>query len=573
MPAALAIAPLPGAVAVKTTSEPAAPGPTVGSGAERFGQVLRSVWVAAPGGTSGSAPDNAAQGQPAPADPEAAVAATEETAAGLVAATAQAPPEKVAIPHMAASTAKPAHVGKQDHRAAAARSADPGVSTVSPDGVPMPEAVGAPAIVANPAVDPPKAAVPAAPVPLGSASVSVSGDQPMPVRADLGRIGAGGGGTPAQGTAPSQPVKGTASKQKASAEAASARVTVPAQTQAVDVPAAAVIETVRPATVPISPAGVGGRDAASSDGVAAGGVAPSVPAPQRPGSGGQAEAAAADTNAPSQPMPDAGSDVPGKAAVPAPALPNQKPASAATETAGPAASGGDHKVTLRPVEAGADPAKAAVPPGSAQLSVMPTATPVPVSATATPTTAVATPHPAASPAMEQLAPALVTLAKTADGGQQMTVRLHPAELGMVQVRIAQQVSGTTQVEITADNPATLLALQRDQPQLHRALDDAGIAAAGRTVTFHVAQPAQAAAGGNGAALANGHGTNQQASPGRTGAGLADADGSAGGGRGSYAAGERTVYPTRRRSGTAPSAVGATARAAGASYRIGLDITA
>jgi flagellar hook-length control protein FliK len=155
----------------------------------------------------------------------------------------------------------------------------------------------------------------------------------------------------------------------------------------------------------------------------------------------------------------------------------------------------------------------------------------------------------------------------------MTVRLHPADLGMVQVRIAQAPSGTTQVEITADNPSTLLALQRDQPQLHRTLDDAGIAAAGRTVTFHVAQPAQAAAGGNGAGSPNGQGTSQQASPNRTGAGSTDADGSAGGGRGSYAAQERTAYPAGRRSNASTAAIGAAAGAVVASYRIGLDITA
>jgi flagellar hook-length control protein FliK len=167
---------------------------------------------------------------------------------------------------------------------------------------------------------------------------------------------------------------------------------------------------------------------------------------------------------------------------------------------------------------------------------------------------------------------LLTLAKTADGGQQMTVRLHPAELGMVQVRIAQAASGVTKVDITADNPATLLALQRDQPQLHRALDDAGIAAAGRTVTFHVAQPAQAA-NANAPVAANGHGTSQQGSAGRANAGTTNADGSAGGGRGNHAARERTAYPTSRRAGTPAPAIGTTGGAARTSYRIGLDITA
>ena len=83
----------------------------------------------------------------------------------------------------------------------------------------------------------------------------------------------------------------------------------------------------------------------------------------------------------------------------------------------------------------------------------------------------------------QIGPALVTLAKTVDGAQQMTVRLHPAELGMVQVRIERATSGLTQIDITADKPETLLALQRDQPALHRTLDQAGVPSAGRTISF------------------------------------------------------------------------------------------
>ena len=162
---------------------------------------------------------------------------------------------------------------------------------------------------------------------------------------------------------------------------------------------------------------------------------------------------------------------------------------------------------------------------------------------------------------------------SSDGSQQMTVRLHPAELGMVQVRIGSAVSGGTHIEITAENPSTLLALQRDQPQLHRTLDDAGIPAAGRTVTFHVVQPAQAAASSNGSGTSGGHGSSQQGSPGRTGSGTTDADGSAGGGRGSFPARERNTYSSSRRASAEPATANATVASAGKSYRIGLDITA
>ena len=65
--------------------------------------------------------------------------------------------------------------------------------------------------------------------------------------------------------------------------------------------------------------------------------------------------------------------------------------------------------------------------------------------------------------------------------------------------------------ITADRPATLALLQHDQPQLHRALDQAGVAAEGRALTFHLAPaddralPAAAAPapGGGGAAAGDG----------------------------------------------------------------------
>jgi flagellar hook-length control protein FliK len=228
----------------------------------------------------------------------------------------------------------------------------------------------------------------------------------------------------------------------------------------------------------------------------------------------------------------------------------------------------EHKVTLRPVEASAVAAQPAVTSGASPEQVAPAGTQAAVPAT---TSVAAAPHAHAASPAEQVAPALLTLAKTADGGQQMTVRLQPADLGMVQVRIAQAASGTTQVEITAENPSTLAALQRDQPQLHRTLDEAGIPSAGRTVTFQVAQPAQAAAGGSGSGSPAGHGSSQQGSTGRNSAGAADAEGS--GGRGSYKARERNTYSTGRRSGGAHAAAGTQAAASAQSYRIGLDITA
>jgi hypothetical protein len=229
----------------------------------------------------------------------------------------------------------------------------------------------------------------------------------------------------------------------------------------------------------------------------------------------------------------------------------------------------DHKVVLHEAQADASAGQPAV--AAEPVQVAPAAVPAGPAAE-TPAVTVHAGSPAAPAA--QLAPTLLTLAKAMDGSQQMTVRMQPADLGMVQVRIARAVSGGTQIEITAENPATLQALQRDQPQLHRTLDEAGVPAAGRNVTFHVAAAAvPAAAGGAGAGAAGGHSHSQPNSGGRANSATTDADGSAGGGRGSYPARERNSYSTARRPVPAPATGKASAAPAGKSYRIGLDITA
>jgi hypothetical protein len=65
------------------------------------------------------------------------------------------------------------------------------------------------------------------------------------------------------------------------------------------------------------------------------------------------------------------------------------------------------------------------------------------------------------------------------------VRLDPAELGRVQIRIERRKDGPTRVTLTAERPQTLDLLVRDQIQLHRALDQAGIPNEGRSVAFRL----------------------------------------------------------------------------------------
>lgn len=88
----------------------------------------------------------------------------------------------------------------------------------------------------------------------------------------------------------------------------------------------------------------------------------------------------------------------------------------------------------------------------------------------------------------QIAPALMSLSHTTDGTQRLTMRLDPPELGQVQIRIERPLDAPARVEITVERAETLTLLLRDQPQLQRALDQAGVPPDGRSVTFHVATP-------------------------------------------------------------------------------------
>jgi flagellar hook-length control protein FliK len=95
----------------------------------------------------------------------------------------------------------------------------------------------------------------------------------------------------------------------------------------------------------------------------------------------------------------------------------------------------------------------------------------------------------AAPA-DQIAPALVSVLQNPDGHQIVTVRLQPAELGQVQIRVDQTVMGAAHIAITAERPETLQLLQREEPRLQQLLDQAGVLSTGRTVSFQVATPEQ-----------------------------------------------------------------------------------
>ena len=65
-------------------------------------------------------------------------------------------------------------------------------------------------------------------------------------------------------------------------------------------------------------------------------------------------------------------------------------------------------------------------------------------------------------------------ARSLSGAKQFDIRLDPPELGRVEVRLSIDASGKTQAHMTTDQPQTLELLQKDAPNLTRALRDAGL---------------------------------------------------------------------------------------------------
>ena len=90
----------------------------------------------------------------------------------------------------------------------------------------------------------------------------------------------------------------------------------------------------------------------------------------------------------------------------------------------------------------------------------------------------------ASP-VTQVAPALMTLATSATGTQRLMLRLDPAGLGTVEVRIDRPADAPAHVDIGVSRPETLALMLRDQAQLQHTLDQAGVPAEGRTISFHL----------------------------------------------------------------------------------------
>ncbi|MGF1630239.1 MAG: flagellar hook-length control protein FliK [Kiloniellaceae bacterium] len=113
--------------------------------------------------------------------------------------------------------------------------------------------------------------------------------------------------------------------------------------------------------------------------------------------------------------------------------------------------------------------------------------------------------PAANPA-EQIA-IQVQRAQVA-GQEQINIKLHPAELGRIEVKLEHASDGTLRAVISAERPETLDLLQRDARGLERALQDAGVKTDSGSLNFNLrgqGQGQEQQAGGNGGSGRNGLG--------------------------------------------------------------------
>jgi flagellar hook-length control protein FliK len=194
--------------------------------------------------------------------------------------------------------------------------------------------------------------------------------------------------------------------------------------------------------------------------------------------------------------------------------PNERPAKPDdTTTAAPSAVPPAGDVKPGPFTVSPEPA-----PGASMLAASSTVPQTISAAAGASPTASATPdqpvQSADRPApVDQVAPALIGLLKTTDGTQSITMRLQPAELGQVEIRVEQSAQGTSHVAITAERPETLALLQHDEPRLQQALDQAGVSSSGRTVSFQVAPPPIDASASRPDSMATGSGGSGQSQSG------------------------------------------------------------
>lgn len=108
--------------------------------------------------------------------------------------------------------------------------------------------------------------------------------------------------------------------------------------------------------------------------------------------------------------------------------------------------------------------------------------------------AAAAPPRAAAAAVPIAGLAVAIAARAKDGSNQFEIRLDPPELGRIDVRLDVDGSGQVSSHVTVDRAETLQLLQSHQPQLERALEQAGLKTADNGLQFTLRD--QSFAGGN-----------------------------------------------------------------------------
>jgi flagellar hook-length control protein FliK len=183
---------------------------------------------------------------------------------------------------------------------------------------------------------------------------------------------------------------------------------------------------------------------------------------------------------------------------------------APTPTAAPAADPAAVPVST-PAHAQAAPqsdASAAVNTAAATTPTTATTAATPVQAQAA--TQLQVSHAAtAAPDINALAVNIAT--KSEGGARHFDIRLDPADLGRVDVRLTVDDAGKAQATLSVEKPQTLELLQKDQGHLERALKDAGLDLSQNGLSFSLkGQQQQAGNGGGGASSPRGRALAVQA---------------------------------------------------------------
>ncbi len=169
-----------------------------------------------------------------------------------------------------------------------------------------------------------------------------------------------------------------------------------------------------------------------------------------------------------------------------PTAPAARPPVPASGTPAAPVAAGPHQTATGPSKPMVAPTTTASPPAPPGLAApqftVPVVPPPPAHAHA-----VSSAHAGAQPVAAQIEQPvrLALTVELAGTAQKVSVSLHPAELGRIDVEVARDPAGIVQVTLTADRPETAARLAADQPALHAALDRAGVAPE-RVVTVQAA---------------------------------------------------------------------------------------